>query len=125
MEFFKSQQFSQHVSDLMEEWHVAGLAIAVVQNETYASKGFGYADLSEPNPQPVTPDTVFDIASSSKSLTAAAVAFLVEDDENYPDVKWNTPISKLLPEDFVMAQEEYTNGVTVEDILCHRTGLPS
>lgn len=125
MELFKCPEFAQHVSDLMEEWHVPGLAIAVVQNETVVSKGFGHADLTEQTLRTVTPDTVFDIASNSKSLTAAAIALLVEDDETYPDVKWDTPVSRLLPEDFVMAQEDYKKGVTVEDILSHRTGLPS
>ncbi|KAK5113277.1 hypothetical protein LTR62_003614 [Meristemomyces frigidus] len=34
-------------------------------------------------------------------------------------------MSRLLPEDFVMDGEEYTNGVTVEDVLSHRSGLPA
>ena len=124
MDLFKSAEFTKHVSELMEEWHTPGLAIAVVQDETVASKGYGYASLEEEPRQPVTGDTVFDIASSSKSMTAAAVALMVADDENYPDVKWDTPVSKLLPDSFVMAKEEYTNGITVEDIVSHRTGLP-
>lgn len=124
MDLFKSAKFTQHVSELMEEWHTPGLAIALVQDETVASQGYGYASLEETPPPTVTGDTVFDIASSSKSMTAAAVALLVTDDEKYPNVKWDTPVSELLPEDFVMAKEEYTKGITVEDILSHRTGLP-
>ncbi|KAI7238835.1 beta-lactamase/transpeptidase-like protein [Hortaea werneckii] len=34
-------------------------------------------------------------------------------------------MSHLLPDDFVMQEQSYTNDVTVEDILSHRTGLPS
>lgn len=108
----------------MEEWHVPGLAISIVQHDVVASKGYGYAIIDEKKPIPVTGDTVFDIASSSKSMTAAAIALLVEDDENYPKVKWNTLVSELLPDDFVMSLEEYTKSITVEDILSHRTGLP-
>lgn len=125
MDLFKSSEFTQHVSELMEEWHAPGLAIAIAQNDSVASKGYGYATLHEEKRIPVTADTIFDIASSSKSLTAAAVALLVADDEHFLDVKWDTPVSRLLPEDFAMEREEYTSGVTVEDILSHRTGLPS
>lgn len=63
------------------------------------------------------------MASTSKSITAAAVACLV-DDEVYPDVQWTTPVSKLLPDDFVLSDPSYTANVTLEDILSHRTGLP-
>jgi len=68
-------------------------------------------------------DTLFDIASASKSLTAASVALLIYDDVNYPDVKWESTISKLLPDDFVMPTDEYTKAVTIEDILSHRSGM--
>ncbi len=124
MDLLHSEKFTKHVEDLMEEWHVPGLAIALVQDDKIDSRGFGKADPYVDHPTAVTGDTVFDIASSSKSTTAAAIALLVEDDENYPQVQWDTPVSKLLPHDFVMASEEYTKGVTIEDILSHRSGLP-
>lgn len=63
------------------------------------------------------------MASCAKITTAAAVACLV-DDEKYPDVQWTTPVSKLLPEDFVLSDPEYTKNVTIEDILSHRSGIP-
>lgn len=105
----------------MKEHHLPGFAIALVHDETIASQGLGLASLDLP--KPFTADTLIDIASVSKSLTAASVALLVED-ENHLDVKWNATMSSLLPEDFVMSGEGYTEGVTVEDILSHRSGLP-
>ena len=71
----------------------------------------------------MTGDTVFDWASNSKSITSSAVALLVQDEEKYPDVHWNTPVSKLLPEDFVLEDEYSTKNVTIEDILSHRSGI--
>ena len=106
----------------MDKWHVPGLAVAVVQNEETVSRGFGKASLNPP--KPCTSETLFDIASSSKSLTAASVALLIADDEKYPHVQWDATMSSLLPEDFVMSEEDYTANVTVEDVLSHRTGLP-
>lgn len=123
MDIFNSQKFRSHVEELMNEHHVPGLSIAIVQNESIASAGFGKASL---NPsKPCTADTLFDIASASKSLTAAAVGLLVDDDEKYPEVQYEATMSSLLPEDFVISGEGYTENVTVEDILSHRSGMAS
>jgi CubicO group peptidase (beta-lactamase class C family) len=43
----------------------------------------------------------------------------------HPDVQWTTPISKLLPKDFVLPDAQLTKDVTVEDILSHRSGIAS
>ena len=122
MELLGSSQFATHVEELMNEWHVPGLAFAIVHKDQTVSKGFGKSSLSPP--KPCTPATLFDIGSCSKSLTAASVALLVVDNVKYPHVQWDAIMSKLLPDDFVMSKEDYTAKVTVEDILSHRTGLP-
>ena len=59
----------------------------------------------------------------SKSFIAAAISLLVNDD-NFPDVKWTTPVSQLLKDDFVLSDSWYTEQVTIEDMLSHRSGLP-
>lgn len=59
----------------------------------------------------------------SKSFIAAALSLLVEDD-NFPEVKWTTPVSQLLRDDFVLSDGRYTEQVTIEDILSHRSGMP-
>lgn len=106
----------------MTQHHVPGVALALVQDETMVSAGYGQASLDPP--RPCTADTLFDIASSSKSLTAASVALLVDDNSAHPEVQWDTPMSTLLPGDFVMPSESYTKGVTIDDVLSHRTGMP-
>jgi CubicO group peptidase (beta-lactamase class C family) len=50
---------------------------------------------------------------------------LLVDDEKYPDVQWSTPVSKLLPDDFVLPDAYLTKQVTIEDILSHRSGIAS
>jgi CubicO group peptidase (beta-lactamase class C family) len=122
MDYFNSPKFTDRVNELLEEWHAPGLAISIVQDGKTEARGYGRASI-EPD-SPVTPDTLFDLASSSKSLTAASVALLVADDEQYPHIKWDTKMSSLLPEDFIMSSDAYTQEVTIEDILSHRTGLP-
>ncbi|KAL7794413.1 beta-lactamase/transpeptidase-like protein [Trichoderma ceciliae] len=119
MDLFNSPGFSSHVEELMEKYHVPGLAVAIVHKDAGASKAFGMASF-EP-PQPMTTGTLFDIASASKSLTAASVALLVADDR-YPEITYEAEMAKLLPGDFVMPGQGY-EGVTVEDILSHRSGM--
>ena len=67
---------------------------------------------------------LFDCASTAKSFTAATVALLVHDRDNFPETKWTTPVSRLLRDDFVLADLQYTENVTIEDILSHRSGMP-
>lgn len=52
------------------------------------------------------------------------MATLVEDNETYPQVQWDTPISELIRDDFVLNDEYATQHITIEDTLSHRTGLP-
>lgn len=121
IDYFNSDKFKARVEGLLEKKHIPGLAIAITHNDQTASCAFGHAVVDPP--VPCTPDTLFDIASASKSMTAASVALLVED-EKYPEVKYDGIMSEILPGDFVMATEEYTKNVTLDDVLGHRTGLP-
>ncbi|KAF9773250.1 hypothetical protein IL306_008982 [Fusarium sp. DS 682] len=121
MDLFNSSDFNHHVETLMQTNRVPGLSIAIIQGAQVKSAGFGFASIEAQ--EPCTPDTLFDIASSSKSLTAAAVALLVQDD-NFPHVQYDSVMSELLPDDFVMSDELHTKTVTVDDLLGHHTGMP-
>lgn len=105
----------------MEQYHLPGMSISISHSGNFMSTAFGVK--SRTSNEAATSDTLYDIASSSKSLTAAAVALLVEDDENFPEVQWTTPLHELLEDDFLMPTEELTARVTVEDVLSHRTGM--
>ncbi|KAF2997934.1 hypothetical protein E8E13_005382 [Curvularia kusanoi] len=113
--------FDETVEKLLDEWNVPGLGVSVVQGDQIHVKSYGVAHL---NGEACTEDTLFDCASTSKSFTAACIALLVQD-ETYPDVQWRTPVSKILPDDFVLQDPYLTANVTIEDILSHRTGDPS
>ncbi|THX98526.1 beta-lactamase family protein [Aureobasidium pullulans] len=112
------------IKNLMNDFHVPGLAVAIVDGSEIRYRAFGNACLDPPTP--CTPDTIFDVSSCSKALTSLAVALLVENEhESSPKVQWDSLMSSLLPDDFVLSTAEATNMVTVEDVLSHRTGLPS
>lgn len=120
MELLESAIFRSLMADLLKKNKIPGLSVAVVHDGAVASTGFGMASFEDGIP--CTGDTLFDIASCSKSLTAASVALLVDDDK-YPDVQYEALMSYLLPDDFVMQEKSYTDGITVEDVLSHRTGM--
>jgi len=49
----------------------------------------------------------------------------VDDNERHPEVQWTTPISRLIPDDFVLQDDYWTQHITIQDALSHRTGLPA
>jgi CubicO group peptidase (beta-lactamase class C family) len=130
-----SPEFEKIILDGLLKWKVPGIAVAVIEGDeikskvvrcvsvlkAYSTQGYGLARLSG---EKFTANTLVDCASNSKSLTAAAVALLVHDDDNHPDLKWTTPVSRILPDDFVLPDPYYTENITVEDILSHRSGMP-
>ncbi|KAJ4164033.1 hypothetical protein LMH87_005725 [Akanthomyces muscarius] len=121
MEYFQSDLFDTKVTDLMDQLRVPGLSIAVLHGNKTASKAYGV--ISVASNTPCTANSLFDIASSSKILTAISVALLVED-AKHPSVTFDTPVTQLLSDDFVLSDAEYTKSVTIDDMLSHRTGLP-
>ena len=72
----------------------------------------------------MTPSTLFYTGSTTKAFTAAIVSFLVDDNEKYPQLQWDTPINQLIRDDFVLENDYATNHTTIEDALSHRSGLP-
>lgn len=48
----------------------------------------------------------------------------MDDNSNYPHVQWDTPISQLIYDDFVLQDQYVTSHITIEDALSHRTGMP-
>ncbi|EXJ77110.1 hypothetical protein A1O3_10268 [Capronia epimyces CBS 606.96] len=115
------EDFAKLVQSTLDKWHIEGVAVAVVDGDDTWSEGYGIAAL--PN-TPVRPSTLFYTGSTTKTFTAAAASLLVDDDQNYPHIKWTTPLNQIIREDFVLEDEYATSHVTLEDALSHRTGLP-
>ena len=67
----------------MTKTGVPGTAVAVVHNGTVVyERGFGVRELGKP--EPITPDTVFQIASLSKSVSSTLIAALVGEGTTTP-----------------------------------------
>jgi CubicO group peptidase (beta-lactamase class C family) len=107
------------IEDGMTKTGVPGTAVAVVHNDTVVyERGFGVRELGKP--EPITPDTVFQIASLSKSLSSTLVAALV----GHGTTTWDARIGSI-ETDFALADPWVSEQVTIRDMLCHRSGLPA
>src|SRR3954451_20395568 len=67
---------TEQVVDAMERHHVPGVAIGVLQGETEHKAGFGVTSVE--NPLQVNADTLFQIGSTTKTVTGSVVMRLVE-----------------------------------------------
>src|SRR5882757_2418031 len=104
--------------DLMKKSGIPGLAVAVVHGgKTVYARGFGVRDVKTGDK--VDPDTVFQLASLSKSLSATVVAHQVGTNA----IGWDTPIVAKLPW-FGLSDPVVTQMVSVGDMFAHRSGLP-
>ena len=99
------------------DWGVPGVAIVIVKDDqVIAAKGYGVRELGKPGK--VDGETIFDIASLTKSFTAAGAAVLVDEGK----LKWDDRVAEVLPA--VKFNDEYIGReVTLRDLLSHRTGL--
>jgi CubicO group peptidase (beta-lactamase class C family) len=110
--------FDSFVEQVMKDWKVPGLALAVVKDgQIVYAKGYGYRDVK--NGLKVTPDTLFAIGSCSKAFTAAAIGILVDEGK----LEWDKPVRTYLP-DFTLWDEYASAHLTVRDLITHQSGLP-
>jgi CubicO group peptidase (beta-lactamase class C family) len=114
---FDAKAVDRIVNDTMRAWQLPGVAVAIVRNDRVVFVG-GYGTTGIESGEPVTADTLFQIGSTSKAFTSAAVAMLVDEKK----VSWDDPVRKQL-DYFRLADLCADSQVTVRDILAHRTGL--
>jgi CubicO group peptidase (beta-lactamase class C family) len=118
------------VQPFVDSHSLAGAVMLVADKDKVLSVDtVGFADVAAK--EPMKPDSLFWIASQSKSITAAALMMLVDDGK----VKLDDPVEKYLPEfkDQMLSvkkdKEEPmlkkpSHPITVREILSHTSGLP-
>ncbi len=95
----------------------AAIVVGVISpNGTQVS---AYGNISKANPTPVDGNTVFDIASVSKTFVATVLADLV----NEGVVKLSDPLEMYLPSN-VTVPSYNGNKITLGDLATHSSGLP-
>lgn len=94
-----------------------GMAVAVVRDtQIIYAKGFGWADVE--SRRPVTPETIFYIASTTKSFTGLAAAML--DEQGRIDL--DAPLSRYLPT-ATLQEPLSADSITLRALLSHTHGI--
>jgi CubicO group peptidase (beta-lactamase class C family) len=112
-----AQVLDEFIVKGMRDWEIPGLAVTVVRHDSVLLlKGYGTRELGRTGV--VDEHTLFGIMSTTKAMTSAAIAILVDDGV----VSWSDPVTKWIPE-FEMPEPYVTRQLTVLDFLTHRAGL--
>jgi CubicO group peptidase (beta-lactamase class C family) len=102
----------------LKESGIPGTSVGIIQDgKVVFSGGFGVRELGKP--EKVDGDTLYMIASNSKGLTTLLLAKLVDEGK----VEWKDKVVDVLP-GFKLGDEETTEQVLVEHLVCACTGLP-
>ena len=92
------EELCKLVEAKMAEHHVPGVSYGILKNGNRMVASFGTTSIDDP--QPVTPETIFPIASISKTFTTTAIMRLI--DQGKMELK--APVQKYLP-DFKVQDE--------------------
>lgn len=111
------RDFAPRWKDAMESFGVPGFAVAVVKDgRVILLDAFGVRD---PRSGAVaTPDTMYYIASCTKTYVAVLCAALAEDGR----LNLDAPVKAALPS-LQLPGESLTGSLTTRDLLCHRHGI--
>lgn len=109
------EQLAALVTQKMTEYSVPGVAFGIVKNGQVTARGFGVTNIDDP--QPVTPDTIFPLASISKTVATTAIMRLVEQGK----IDLAAPVRRYLPE-FRVQDETVSREVAVWHLVTHTPG---
>lgn len=102
------------VERILPAFQIPGMAVGlVVDGQLILAQGFGQAD--QESGRPVTPDTVFQIGSISKSFTATLAAQLAEEER----LAFDQPLRRHLPH-----ADLPETPFTLRHLATHTSGLP-
>lgn len=128
--FFILISFFQLQADLLQELDtfvekerlkrkVPGVAVVVVEDDKVVfAKGYGVLEAGQE--KKVDENTVFQLASVSKTFTSAGVGTLVDEGK----LGWDDEVIRHLP-GFALKDIYATRYASARDLLAHRSGLPA
>jgi len=103
--------------DVMRRYRLPGLAVGIVEDgKVVYTRTAG--ELVAGEGRPITSQTLFKIASNSKSMTTATLARLVDAGK----LRWDDPVVRHLP-NFRMYDPWVSREMQLRDLLIHNSGL--
>jgi CubicO group peptidase (beta-lactamase class C family) len=111
------QDLETYIPGFIAQQRVPGAAIALIRDgKVVWSEGFGVTNTI--TAEPVTSDTLFEVASNTKVISSYLALRLVDREE----LDLDRPLNDYLSEPF-LPQPEYRNAVTLRHVLSHSSGL--
>jgi D-alanyl-D-alanine carboxypeptidase len=109
----RADAVDDYVQSEMRKRHIPGVAVAVVRDgKVEKTAGYGMANVELH--VPVSPQTVFQIQSVTKTFTSAAILMLIEEGR----IALEDPIGKHLE-----GTPESWKGITIRHLLSHTSGI--
>lgn len=110
-------EMDAYAAEMREQWSIPGIAVAIIgMDGEPIIKTYGQRQWDRP--EKIDGDTMFGIASITKTFIAGGIAKLVDSKK----LDWDDPVVKHLPE-FRTEDPAVTASVTVRDLLSHRSGI--
>lgn len=110
--------FAAYVDDARQHFEIPGAALAIVHNDQIAlAQGFGVQQVGVD--EPVSPETVFGIGSTTKAMTSLMIATLVDDGI----LAWDQPVIEIWP-DLRLSDPAVARQLRVRDLLNMSSGVP-
>jgi len=107
-----------YIQQKMDKYFIPGAALGIdMEGERIYDETFGYRHVNKK--LPVTADTVFGIASMTKSFTCVAIMQLQEAGKLFV----HDSVKNYLP-NFKTPYPVYTNDITIHHLMTHTSGLP-
>lgn len=106
---------AERVDALMTKLLVPGVAVGLLDPDGERTWSFGVTNVE--HPLPVDADTIFEIASVTKTMTATVAARLAAEGR----LDLDAPVRRYLP-DFRVADRDVSDRVTVRDLFSHTAG---
>jgi CubicO group peptidase (beta-lactamase class C family) len=112
------ERIDADIPAMLQQYEVPGFALAVVaKGRTVASRGYGYANLA--TRQSMQPNTIMNVASLSKPVTAWGVLHIVEQYR----LDLDTPVLSWIPSWAPPVSHFDPAGITLRRLLSHTAGL--
>ncbi len=107
----------QTIYTYMEKEKIPGLAVAVWKDdEMVYEKGFGYADKEQKTE--VTPNTIFGVASITKSFTTLTIMRLAKEGKLHIE----DSVQQYLPA-FTLQDDRYVKDIKIKHLMSHTSGV--
>jgi beta-lactamase class C len=110
------QEFDQYIDTIIAAGVPGAAVVIVADGKLQFIKGYGVRRMGADDP--ITPETVFPLASVSKTFASSAAALLVQEKA----INWDSSIRPYLKQ-INFKNPAYGDQITLQNLLSHTTGL--